>query len=60
MTNLFRNAISTNHHLSLSGGTEKVTYYTSLGYTHDAGLVKKNDYDRYNFTTNLNITPSQK
>ena len=57
---LFRNAISTNHHLSLSGGTEKVTYYTSLGYTHDAGLVKKNDYDRYNFTTNLNITPSQK
>ena len=29
---LFRNTVSTSHHLSVSGGTDKLTYYVSGGY----------------------------
>lgn len=55
---LFRESVSTTHNLSLSGGSDKVTYYTSLAYSHNAGLLKKNDYDRYNLTTNLVMQPN--
>lgn len=54
---LFRNSFSHNHHISLSGGSEKSTYYVSLGYTNDNGMLINNKYDRYNFTTNLTLTP---
>lgn len=57
---LFRNGVSTTHNLSISGGSEKYTYYTSLAYTRNAGLLKNNDYDRYNVTANLTMTPNQK
>ena len=57
---LFRNGVSTTHNLSISGGGEKYTYYTSLAYTRNAGLLKNNDYDRYNVTANLTMTPNQK
>lgn len=54
---LFRNAFSQNHHLSLSGGSDKYTYYVSLGYTKDKGMLIHNDYDRYNFTANITLNP---
>lgn len=54
---LFRNSLSNTQHLSLSGGGDKYAYYSSFGYTDNAGLVKKNDYNRYNFKTNLDINP---
>lgn len=57
---LFRNGVSTTHNLSISGGGDKYTYYTSLAYTRNAGLLKKNNYDRYNITANLSMTPNQK
>ena len=57
---LFRNGVSTTHNLSISGGGEKYTYYTSLAYTRNAGLLKNNNYDRYNITANLTMTPNQK
>ncbi|MFS2533182.1 SusC/RagA family TonB-linked outer membrane protein [Bacteroides ovatus] len=57
---LFRNGVSTTHNLSISGGGEKYTYYTSLSYTRNAGLLKNNDYDRYNITANLSMNPNQK
>lgn len=57
---LFRNGVSTTHNLSISGGSEKYTYYTSLAYTRNAGLLKNNNYDRYNVTANLTMTPNQK
>lgn len=38
---LFRNSVSQSHNLSLSGGSEKNTYYISLGYSKNNGLVKK-------------------
>jgi TonB-linked SusC/RagA family outer membrane protein len=43
------------HNLSLSGGSEKSTYYASLGYLSQDGLYKLNtdQFKRYNATFNL-------
>lgn len=57
---LFRNGISTGHHVSISGGSEIFSFFSSLGYNKESGLLKGNDYDRYNFRLNLDVTPSSK
>jgi len=54
---IFRNSVSTNHHINLSGGSPKYNYYVALGYTHDAGLLIKDDYNRYNIKSNFTMTP---
>jgi TonB-linked SusC/RagA family outer membrane protein len=56
---IFRNSISTNHHLNLSGGGNKYNYYVGLGYTHDAGLLIKDAYNRYNVKSNFTMTPNK-
>ncbi len=55
---LFRNAFSHNHHLSLSGGSDKYTYYVSLGYNNDNGMLIGNGYNRYNVSANINMKPT--
>ena len=57
---LFQNSISQNHNLSLSGGTNKNSYYVSMGYSKNNGLVKKTDYDRYNVSAKLDMKPNQR
>jgi TonB-linked SusC/RagA family outer membrane protein len=44
-----------NHNLSVRGGTDKVRYFVSLGYTDDNGLLKSDImyYKRYNFRSNV-------
>jgi TonB-linked SusC/RagA family outer membrane protein len=42
-----RNAMITNHQLSINGGTDKSTYNFSLGYLNQDGLVENNNYKRY-------------
>ncbi|MCZ4245618.1 SusC/RagA family TonB-linked outer membrane protein [Pedobacter punctiformis] len=44
---VFRNALQTNHQLSVNGGTEKTNYNFSLGYTNEDGIVKTQNYQRY-------------
>jgi len=44
---VFRNALQTNHQLSVNGGGDKSTYNFSLGYTNEDGIVKKQNYQRY-------------
>lgn len=44
---ILRNALITNHQLSISGGTERSTYNFSLGYLRQEGIVETNDYTRY-------------
>ena len=53
---IFRDAFSHNHSLSVSGGTDKVKYYVSLGYNYDAGTLKKESLKRYTLSSNLNMT----
>ena len=45
---LFRDAFSQEYNLSLSGGTERVTYYTSFGYYKEDGNVDGVSMDRFN------------
>lgn len=48
---MWGDATSTQHELSVSGGTEKVTYRMSLGYMYDDSNLKwgNNNNNRYNF-----------
>ena len=57
---LWKNAGSTQHNLSLSGGTDKVTYRLSVGYLNDLSTLRygNNSNERYNFRLNntFNLT----
>ena len=57
---LFRNAFSHNHHLSLSGGADRYTYYVSGGVNDDRGMLINNSYRRYNVNANVNLHPSDR
>lgn len=48
------NARIQNNNLSISGGTDKSTYYAGFGYLDQAGIIEpgRSDYKRYNFTFN--------
>jgi TonB-linked SusC/RagA family outer membrane protein len=45
---LFRNAISHNHTVSLTGGNAGTTYYVSLGYNNSQGTAMGSASNRYN------------
>jgi TonB-linked SusC/RagA family outer membrane protein len=46
------------HNVSISGGSEKMTYYISLGYQGEEGMykIKTDSRERYNGTVRLNAT----
>ncbi len=50
---LTRNAVSQNHNLSVSGGTDKYTYNASIGYQDNKGYEVGNENDQ--ITTRLSI-----
>ena len=54
---LFRNAFSHNHHLSLSGGSNKSTYYVAMGFNDDNGMLIRNNYKRYSLNSKVAMTP---
>jgi len=49
-----RTAITQNHNISLSGGTNKLSYYASFGMQKQQGIIKFNDFNRY--TGRFNVT----
>ncbi|WP_303179281.1 SusC/RagA family TonB-linked outer membrane protein [uncultured Butyricimonas sp.] len=57
---LFRNSFSHSHTLSVSGGTEKATYYFSVGYSNQQGAQLQEQGERFNFMTNLNFKLSDR
>lgn len=44
---ILRNALVTNHQISISGGGEKSNYNFSLGYLDQNGIVENNNFKRY-------------
>lgn len=50
---LTRNSVSQNHNLSVSGGSQKVTYNASIGYSKNAGIEIGNENDQ--FVSRLNV-----
>lgn len=56
---LFKTAIATNHNLSMSGGTNKLSFYTSFGYNNNPGIIDKSGYERYSFRSNVEAKPTK-
>ena len=51
---LTEDAFSHQHTVSISGGTESVRYYSSVGYAKDNDVIKGNNNERYTVALNLN------
>jgi TonB-linked SusC/RagA family outer membrane protein len=49
---LFRRAMSHNHHITVSGGSEKATFNAGVGYMTSEGVAITTEYDR--LSVNLN------
>jgi len=54
----YKNAPVVNHKMSLSGGGDNSTYYVSLGYVKQSGIMAKGyaDYERFNGRLNYSNT----
>ena len=50
----FRTAVYQTYDVSVSGGTDNSTYYTSFSYTKDQGRIYVNEFDRLSGRVNLN------
>lgn len=48
-----RHSMSQQHSVSVSGGTDKVKYFTSVGLLDQDGVVKNTGFKRYNIRTNI-------
>lgn len=55
------NAPQTQHSLSLNGGTEKIKFYTSLGYNFQQSFIKSKDiyYEKFNMRSNITAKPTK-
>ena len=50
--NLFQTPVNHDFNINFSGGNEKATYYMSLGYLTQDGIVVGTHYNRWSFLTN--------
>lgn len=57
---LFRNPLSQSHSASVSGGSQNVHYYTSMGYNSTKGTAIGNNNDSYSGRVGLDITVTPK
>ena len=58
----YQTGIAQQHNLTVSGGSEKITYYTSFGYLNNPGVmpaVTNTGYERFNLRSNIEgkVTP---
>lgn len=53
---IYRNAISTDHNVALSGSIKETPFRVSVGYTSQDGILKENNMQRTSFT--VAATPS--
>lgn len=51
---LFRAGNSTSHNLNISGGSDDVQYFASIGYLNTQGIVITQGFERYNARMNVN------
>jgi TonB-linked SusC/RagA family outer membrane protein len=52
---LLRRGQFTSHELSASGGSEKLTFFSSLSYYKQEGIIPRSDLERYTFRTNVDF-----
>ena len=55
---VFRNGVTNDYKINLSGGNDKSSFYVSAGTTRQDGIVRGSDYNKYNFSASLqqNVT----
>lgn len=53
---IYRTAISTDHNISVAGGTKNMPYRVSVGYTLQNGIIKTSQMQRYTAAVNLSPT----
>lgn len=53
---IYRVALGTDHNLTVSGGTDRLTYRASVGYTGQEGILKTSDFKRT--TVSFNLSPN--
>ena len=52
---MFRPAIVQNYALSVKGGGKYTTYYNSVGYTNQQGVLKGSEFERYTLQSKLDF-----
>ncbi len=57
---LFQTGNSMNHNLSISGGTDDINYFASVGYLNTKGVVRTQAFERYNARLNLDAKIGRK
>lgn len=57
---LYRTPLSHNHSLSISGGTDKITYYSSISTSEKFGTAKGNDSRLFSASLNLDAKITDK
>ncbi|WP_460612991.1 SusC/RagA family TonB-linked outer membrane protein [Hymenobacter seoulensis] len=50
---IYRTGFSSSNNINFSGGTEKTTYYTSVGYTDQKGMLERNTFKRASARLNI-------
>uniref|UniRef100_A0AB33IYV7 TonB-dependent receptor n=3 Tax=unclassified Prevotella TaxID=2638335 RepID=A0AB33IYV7_9BACT len=50
---LSRSGLFHNHHVSIKGGGDKLTYSLALNYYDKQGLIEKTDFKKFNVRTNI-------
>lgn len=57
---LTHNSFSQDHNVNISGGSDRIRYYASLGYTNESDVIRDNTNRRYTANSKLDITLSDK
>ena len=57
---LLQDAWAKNHQLSLNGGSSNSSYYVSLGYLDQDGIIMSSALKKYNALINLELNPGSK
>lgn len=45
----------TNHNLTFAGGSDRIRFFSSIGYLYQEGVVDKINYSRYNLAANVDV-----
>ena len=54
------NASIQNYHLGVSGGDESTSYYASLGYFDQGGIIGQSNFERFSMALNINSQITEK
>ena len=50
---VYETGVSHQHNISASGGSEKITYYTSFNYLNNPGILENCGYERFSLRANI-------